>query len=369
MCSSCKKMCCLKIVESTNPFKCRHAVESTGGWWGSTTVDDELEKFLLNLLGTKLFNSFKAAAVPRLSMLSAWESYKKMFSSTTVLPFDCRLDFLDEQEFGNVNLRNMVGEFSNNTFGPIGDLAARAFVVKVPPSFVRSFFDVSTKKIVEHLRVQSDKVVEEGNPAVTSILLAGGFSESPYLQEMISGAFTEQVIISHNSGSLIQTGAVMYGLAPETITSRIMRYTFGCGVSRSLKNFSSDHQDLVPDDKYVFLHKEKQVDYVKNCFEQFVEKGETVNFSDEITRSLIPLYESSSNITIDIYYTAKTMVPCFVDEPLVKKIGTLVVNTGDYRKGKREVSIAFRFGLSSFEVAATAELTGEVFKTELNVPK
>ena len=357
-----------QVVESANPFRCRHAVESTGGWWGATTVDDELEKFIMVLFGPKLFEAYMAAAVPRLSMLSAWESYKKTFKSVTSTPFDCRLEFLEDQE---VDLKNVVGTFSDHSFGPVADLAARTYVIKIPVSFVKSFFRVPLEKIVKHLLVQTARVVEAKQPFVEFILLAGGFSESPYLQEVIGDAFASQVIISHNAGSLIQTGAVMYGLTPETITSRIMRCTFGYRVAEKFATFRFLNGTISIADKNTFDHKETGDKYITR-FIKFVEKGETVSFSDEISHSISPLYDSQRECTIDIYYTAKTTVPIFVDEPLVKKIGTFVVDMGVHGENKspsRHAFLTFRFGLTSLEVTAVAALTGEEFIIELVLPK
>ena len=140
---------CALVLDSTNPLKCHHAVMSTGGWWGATTVDDELENFLHALLGPKLFRSYKAAAVQRMAMLGAWESYKKTFNSTTELVFDCRLDFLDEDAFEDTNLKELVSAFSDDTFGPVRELTARSYMVKIPISFVKVFFDVALTKIIQ----------------------------------------------------------------------------------------------------------------------------------------------------------------------------------------------------------------------------
>lgn len=358
---------CAVVVESTNPFKCRHAVESAGGWWGATTVDDELEKFLKAILGPELFESYMAAPVQRLSMLSAWESYKKTFKLATSAPFDCRLDFLEEPDHEDVDLRRIVSTFSDESFGPTTDLSARAYVIKIPVSFVQLFFKVSLTKIVEHLREQSAKVAASSQPPVNCILLAGGFSESPYLQEVIEDAFESQIVISHSAGSNIQTGAVMYGLAPDTITSRVMRYTFGYAISSKLDRFRSDHGALSIPEEYTFYHEETGEEYVHSGFCKFVEKGETVNFSNDISCGVQALYKSHNQVSIKIYYTAKSTVPIFVDEPLVKRIGTFTVEVGDTKN--KNVSLNFRFGSTSLEVTATAASTGEEIKVDLAMPK
>ena len=319
------------------------------------------------ILGPKLFTSYMAAPISRLSMLSAWESYKKIFKSTTNVPFDCRLDFLDEPEFENEDLKRIVSSFLDDSFGPVMELGARAFMIKIPPSFVQSFFRMSLNKLVKCLHEQTAKVIESSQPPVSCLLLAGGFSESPYLQEVLEETFESQVIISHSAGSIIQTGAVMYGLAPDTITSRIMRYTFGYRCAKTLDGFRSKHGAIDIPEKHKFDHKETKVKHVNSCFVKFIEKGETAIFSDTISHKIQTLYESQSEVTIDIFCTAKTTVPIFVCEPLVKKIGTFVVDVGN-QASKKEISLLFRFGSTSLEVTGIAASTGEVFKIDCIMP-
>lgn len=358
-------------IESANPFKCAHALMSSGGWWGSTTIDDELEMFIKLLLGPKLYNAFRSSEIARMSMMSAWELYKKTFKSSSELPFDCRLDFLDDMETDGVSLKLLVSKFKsvkNERWGSACDkLASRSYVVIVPPALVKKFFDVPMKYIVEHIGAQglvsSDS--KKCKP-LKYIVLAGGFSESPYLQEVVGAAFPEiQLIASHNSGSRIQTGAVMFGLIPETITSRIMRGTFGYDVCIKREHFKGNCQGRT------FVHEENQVEYVMSCFRVFVEKGKTVSFAEEICQSVFPMYESQTETSVNIYYTAKTSIPLFCDDAGVKKIGSFAVKvrkaSSSCQKVDRAVNMTFRFGLTSLEVSAKAVGTGDVANIKIKL--
>ena len=186
---------------------------------------------------------------------------------------------------------------------------------------------------------------------------------------MVQAAFSDvQVIISHKAGSLIQRGAVMYGLQPETITSRVMRYTYGISIMKPLTCLPKQKRELIDGTQF----KIRLVDgdeYAQDCFLLFVEKGSTVALDDDITEFVVPSCQSEPVVSINIYCTAKSTMPFFTTEPLVKCIGTLDIQTGDVAisTSKRGVNVTFMFGSTSLKVSAKAVLTGEVVKAVIEL--
>ena len=99
--------------------------------------------------------------------------------------------------------------------------------LRMEAQLTKALFDESCKKIVDHMhQLFRHPSVKD----VSSILLVGGFAESPMLQEAVREAFSElKVIVPQDAGLAVLKGAVLYGHQPKAISGRVCKYTYGVG--------------------------------------------------------------------------------------------------------------------------------------------
>lgn len=97
--------------------------------------------------------------------------------------------------------------------------------LRMNAELTKALFDESCKKVVDHLKqLFRHSTVKD----VSTILLVGGFAESPMLQVAIREAFKEKkIIVPQDAGLAVLKGAVLYGHQPKTISARICKYTYG----------------------------------------------------------------------------------------------------------------------------------------------
>ena len=96
---------------------------------------------------------------------------------------------------------------------------------RMEAQLTKSLFDESCKKILDHMHqfFRHPSVND-----VSSILLVGGFAESPMLQEAVREAFSElKIIVPQDAGLAVLKGAVLYGHQPKAISCRVCKYTYG----------------------------------------------------------------------------------------------------------------------------------------------
>ena len=100
--------------------------------------------------------------------------------------------------------------------------------IRMEANLTKTLFDESCKKIIDHMH----QLFRHPNVKdVSSILLVGGFAESPMLQEAVREAFrNKKVIVPQDAGLAVLKGAVLYGHEPMTISARVCKYTYGVDI-------------------------------------------------------------------------------------------------------------------------------------------
>ena len=92
----------------------------------------------------------------------------------------------------------------------------------------KKFFKPAIDKIIRHV---GDLMKKPNVVNCKNILMVGGFSESPILQEAIKEAFpNHNIMIPEEAGLAVLRGSLMFGLDPAVTPERICRYTYGIEV-------------------------------------------------------------------------------------------------------------------------------------------
>lgn len=186
----------------------------------------------------------------------------------------------------------------------------------------KTLFDESCNQIVDHLKgLFSHPSVQK----VSSILLVGGFAESPILQTTIRKEFNDKnVIIPHDAGLAVLKGAVLFGHEPEKISGRICRYTYGVEV---LEKFDSN---IHPKSKKCLRNNTEYCDDIFSiyvCGGQIVELGQP---QEKHTHTVTDPDQKSIDFRI---FTSDNREPTFTTEEGCTYLGKLTIDMPDTSKG------------------------------------
>ena len=102
--------------------------------------------------------------------------------------------------------------------------------IDLPSALMISFF----QPLFENIKSKVEQLLEQSQQKVGKkakfIFMVGGFSESPYLKNVIKQRFETDnisILVPKRPQVSVIRGACMYGLNPRSITSRIAKKTYG----------------------------------------------------------------------------------------------------------------------------------------------
>ena len=224
-------------------------------------------------------------------------------------------------------------------------------------SFFKPLFDNIIKKVAELLSQAKEK---EGYSA-KFIFMVGGFSESPFLKSEIKKKFESQeitVLAPKRPQVSVIRGAVMFGLNPRLITSRIAKMTYGIN---TLTTFNPERH---PENKKVVIEGE---DFCEDVFDVFVRKNQSVGIDEKHTKIYCPVRSRQTVMRIIFFCTDAVDVE-FVDEPGVKKLGELSIDIGKAFQTVEDktVKVTLMFGDTSIKASVTNKDSTEERNCEFN---
>ena len=222
--------------------------------------------------------------------------------------------------------------------------------LRIQPEKVKALFTETCEQIVSHLKTifRLPEVQDVG-----TILMVGGFSESPMLQEMIKKSFTnKKVIIPIDAGLAVLKGAVIYGHHPTAITSRVSKFTYGIEVYQTFQPGVHDES------RRVFI------DGVAKCegvFDKHVEMGEKVEEGTVFgEKTYVPVSRAATALNLNVY-TSEEKNPNYIDG--CTKLGNLTVDLTDpeiVSYEDKNTLVKMIFGGTELGVEAKVVKTGQV---------
>ncbi|WAQ98305.1 HS12A-like protein, partial [Mya arenaria] len=187
-----------------------------------------------------------------------------------------------------------------------------------------------------------------------TILLVGGYAESPMLQSEIKDAFRDKtVIIPDEAGLAVLKGAVLFGNDPLVVVSRIARCSYGICVFRDF-----DPRIHAQEKKTVIEGKLK----CKDIFAKHVQRG------DELTVGQAQLHQRYSKLEADQIsfvldiYTSTNADPRFVDDEDCTYLGCLEIEVPPEDSKDNGIKVNMTFGGTELEVEARDEKYGKTKK-------
>lgn len=214
--------------------------------------------------------------------------------------------------------------------------------LRMDAKLARTLFDESCKHIVDHLK---ELFMHPSVKDVSSILLVGGFAESPMLQTVIREAFiNKNVIIPQEAGLAVLKGAVICGHEPEKISGRVCRYTYGVQIATTFD--STMHPKL----KKIIRN---NIEYCNDIFSIHVRVGQIVEVGEPQVKQTYYVTEPDQTSIGFKIYTSNNKEPTYTTDEGCTYLGTLTIDMPDTSKGlDRGATLHMTF--SGTEIAVTA---------------
>jgi len=193
-----------------------------------------------------------------------------------------------------------------------------------------------------------------------TILLAGGFAASPYLQEAIRRRFVGRasVIQAMHPETAVLHGAVHFARDPEITRIRRVQHTWGLS---QIEDFDASRHDS--------KHRKRVSgrDACDGIFGIYVHAGDPISPDKPATQTTLPYDASQDNILLELYSTLERW-PDYVDDPGCAKSASVTIPISNMKhlpRDQREVEVAMYFGRAELEVHATNTLSRETRKLKV----
>ncbi|XP_060603567.1 heat shock 70 kDa protein 12B-like [Ruditapes philippinarum] len=220
--------------------------------------------------------------------------------------------------------------------------------MKISNKVFVQLFDKSVTKTIGHLKsVLSDGSLQD----VRVLLMVGGYSESPILQDAVTEAFPGiKVVIPVGASSVVLRGALIYGHNPTSVSERILKYTYGINYApRFIEGVHLESKRFETPDHCI------RCDHV---FGKFVTTGQTVKTGETQKTRRYGTF-NQTNVLVKIYASERED-PVYCDDDGCLEIGKLMIEFDDENnKSMREVSLSMLFGGTEITVELEDKCTGK----------
>ena len=297
--------------------------KANGGDWGGTKVDLSFESLLANIVGEDVFEKFTTDhKYDYLDLMRDFEIKKRTIypnlsgKVTFKFPLGLLITFCKVNPGKNIEAVGTSHARFKNQLTWTGDK------LRMEAQLTKALFYESCKKIVDHLRqLFSLPNVKD----IPSILLVGGFAESPMLQETVREAFrNKKIIVPQDAGLAVLKGAVLYGHQPKTISARVCKYTYGVEVR--IKFDKTIH----PQSKRVLVD---GVDWCEDIFDVHVSVGKLINVGEPQVKQEYTVVKADQTAMSFPIYTSNEKEPTFTTDVGCTRLGKLTIDMPDTSKG------------------------------------
>ncbi|XP_064601143.1 heat shock 70 kDa protein 12B-like [Liolophura sinensis] len=329
--------------------------KASGGGWGGTQVDDQFTDLLLKIFTVKVMKEFgKNHKSDWLELEKEFEINKRRISSNDEQKFTFRLPASLHETFNfhsKCSLEDQVAES-----GLSRDVRFTGDKIRISGKVMQSLMKPTIQKIITHVETL---MADPKCRGISHILLVGGFSESPLLQEEFRKNFRSVTVVTPLDAVLsVVKGAVIFGHQPGAIGIRLAAFTYGKRTSRVF--IDGEH---APEKLYIAEGKRLCGD----IFARFVKMDEEVPYGMETPEKIsVPVYTGQTRMTIQVFKSTK-MKPKYTTDSSCFKLGSFTVDMPDLTGEKhREVGVKFIVGGTELKVKAHEKTTGKIFDATFN---
>ncbi|KAK3611636.1 hypothetical protein CHS0354_021876 [Potamilus streckersoni] len=200
--------------------KVKEVLRPSGGPWGGTAVDSKFIQFIIKIAGAPVFKKFQEKShIDYIDFLREFEAKKRNFhqdaKTKVYLRISGDLSCICKEETGK-DFKEAIQETkyaSKVKF--IGDKAV------FDPEIFDEFFSGVSDEIINHIK---NLIATPEGSKVSIILLVGGFTQSPYIQNAIKKKFEQKekhVLIPNEPEISVLKGAIIFARQSVLMAPRI----------------------------------------------------------------------------------------------------------------------------------------------------
>ena len=325
---------------------------ASGGGWGGILVDHAFKELLVKLFCESTYNTF----VER--MTEDWLDLWRMF--------DSKKKTVEPASNAAINMKlpiSLLKLYKKKTGEKFEDMLEHSRYtskielrggdkVRFDSTLMKDLFKTSIDKTVSHVKCI---LREENARDIRAILMVGGFSESPMLQQAVKKEFRHlKVIVPREASSSILRGAVAFGHNPKSITQRVMPKTYGIDSTRTFR------EGLDPEHLKRIRNGEERC---HKCFSKHVEIGQSVNVGEPQVEKVYKYFIKNQNEMTIAVYASNLKDPKYTDQGC-DCIGEFTVDVSnlpdDLPREDKNVFVSLTFSGTEITASARVEKTGEI---------
>nr|AWS31939.1 heat shock protein A12 [Apostichopus japonicus] len=341
-----------EVEEESGTLKELH--KASGGMFGSGNVDEAFISLMVDIFGDDFIQEFKLMRPAGwVDLLIAFEARKRNANPwkanylNVSLPFSF-IDYYKKFTNGNLTVEQTLLEYNSEDVKWSGQAPG---MLRFSPKGMLKLFSPTTDQLLEKV----DEVLAKPElKGISHLFLAGGFAESPLLQNKIRDKYKDflKVVIPQEVGLATMKGAVMFGQNPWAVSSRRTRLMYGVG---ALNKFNSK---IHPEEKKIV---KDGVEWCRDVFDVFVHADQSISAGEKVTRSYAPASAEQEAIKINIYCSENEDAR-FITDDQVRQCGTLTIDLRSQNKPatrRRELQLSMHFGETEMRVDALDVTTGK----------
>jgi molecular chaperone DnaK (HSP70) len=230
--------------------------------------------------------------------------------------------------------------------------------IVVKPAELVEIFEKVIQQIVEGVDEQIQLLVgQRGSRAdPETLLLVGGFSQSPYLQHRLSQHLKgrARVVVPHQGAiaTAVLAGAVHSSYSSALIGTRLSAYTYGFEMALPFEDgIDPENSRMISDYGGTFCY---------GRFSSIVTAYESVPVDHEVRRTVVPMGRHQTEISIRVFASTEA-APRYVSGS--NELGRLTVDVSSTAgeqatQDSRAVDLIFRFTGTEVAYTATEKATG-----------
>ncbi|XP_078325395.1 heat shock 70 kDa protein 12B-like [Crassostrea virginica] len=297
--------------------------KANGGNWGGTKVDASFRSLLSSIVGNDVIETFTTDhKYDYLELLTDFEVKKRTINPNLAEKVTFKVPITLLETFREINPGSNIKTVVTSNARYKNQLNWTGDKLRMEAQLTKALFDESCKKIVDHMQ-QLFRLPDIKD--VSSILLVGGFAESPMLQEAVKEAFrNKKVIVPQDAGLAVLKGAVLYGHQPNAISSRVCKYTYGVETTN------------IFDPKIHPQSKKISCDGVERCsdiFSRHVSVGEMIKVGEpQVKQDYTVVEADQTKMTFQIY-TSNQREPTYTTDAGCTRLGKFTIDLPDTTKG------------------------------------
>ncbi|XP_009893531.1 PREDICTED: heat shock 70 kDa protein 12B-like [Charadrius vociferus] len=310
--------------------------KAAGGGWGGNRVDENFTDFLKEIFDDGIWDEYVKSHPTELQHMMYNFSLQKCSTGREAVYIHC---------YYNLTRLAACKKDISHFFKDVKGAVWCDGMIMITYEKMKSFFDYSIKNIICTLT----EILNKPEMAkVQYILLVGGFASSVILRDAISQAFSKKyhILCPMEAQAAIAKGAVLFGVNPHIVTSRVSARTYGVAVNHEFNAAIHDFGKLK-------ISKAGDYIYCTDLFEKLVGIEESVNINEVAHYNFYPVEPDQRKACFSFYGTEKRDAQ-YIDEEGMELLGSCTVPMPDTRLGrKRQLRLDIKFGLTEFKATCT----------------